>query len=109
MTSSIHQSLPRGASTPRGVNGLPLDADGHPIGIRASFPNAKYAAIDNLGVSLPLEERITFHPKVGWCTVKFGHRAESTWFQRFKVNHDKRLLTFAFNFNLRPDSTTMLC
>lgn len=44
-------------------NGLPLDADGRPVGIRATFPNAKYAAVDHLGKPLPLEERVTFRPK----------------------------------------------
>jgi hypothetical protein len=49
--------------TPRRVNGLPLDADGRPVGLKASFPDPRYAAVDHFGNPLPLQERVTFHPK----------------------------------------------
>ena len=44
------------------VNGLPLDADGRPVGVTATFPDPKYAAIDGTGNPLPLEERRAFIP-----------------------------------------------
>ena len=62
--------------TPRGskrFNGLPLDADGRPVGIRASFPNALYAAVDRLGNPLPVEERKSFYAKPMPVSKRFYH------------------------------------
>jgi hypothetical protein len=40
--------------------------------------------------------------------VQVEPRAESAWFQRFKLNHDTVLASFAFNFSLRR-YTEVLC
>ena len=45
------------------VNGLPVNAKGQPVGLKnASFPDPRYAAIDDDGEPLPLEERRRFVP-----------------------------------------------
>ena len=47
----------------RFVNGIPLDANGRPVGVLATFPDPRYAAVDREGSALPLEARREFIPK----------------------------------------------
>ena len=47
----------------RFVNGIPLDANGRPVGVLATFPDPRYAAVDREGCALPLEARREFIPK----------------------------------------------
>jgi hypothetical protein len=47
----------------RTINGLPLDASGRPVGVRATFPDPRYASVAPDGVPLPVEERTRFIPK----------------------------------------------
>ena len=49
--------------TPKFVNGVPLDANGRPVGVIATFPDPRYAAVDREGKPLPLEARKEFIPK----------------------------------------------
>ena len=47
----------------RFINGVPLDANGRPVGVIATFPDPRYAAVDREGAPLPLEARKAFIPK----------------------------------------------
>ena len=53
----------RTTRTTRFVNGVPLDANGRPVGVIATFPDPRYAAVDREGKPLPLEARKEFIPK----------------------------------------------
>ena len=86
------QRVRRPPKTPRGgsthVNGIPLASDGRPVGLRANFPDPKYAAIDHHGRPLPLSERVAFHPKQLPTSKRLYHplasapgprRSDGTW------------------------------
>jgi hypothetical protein len=47
----------------RYVNGIPLDGNGRPVGVVATFPDPQYAAVDKFGKPSPLTERKEFIPK----------------------------------------------
>ena len=74
--------------TTRFVNGVPLDANGRPVGVIATFPDPRYAAVDREGKPLPLEARKEFIPKAMPPSKRAYHpqaapfgpkRSDGTW------------------------------
>ena len=61
--ASSRRPTTRTTRTTRFVNGVPLDANGRPVGVIATFPDPRYAAVDREGKPLPLEARKEFIPK----------------------------------------------
>ena len=82
------ESKPVDKPSIRYVNGIPLDRNGRPVGVTATFPDPLYAAVDLHGNQLPLEERKDFIPKPMPPAKRSYHpqaspfgpkRADGTW------------------------------